>query len=103
MVYFALDRVVSYWYGLVEAGRVAEEVAVVGLVVGEFGVICVVGLDSHRIYGLDPRTFEYTNDAHEDIVVQDVLVETVFVQQYCGSKNWTERRIHELKEADLYE
>ena len=31
MVYFALDRVVSYWYGLVEAGRFAEEVPVVGL------------------------------------------------------------------------
>lgn len=90
MVDFALDQVVAYWYGLVEAGRIAEEVAVVGLVVGEFGVICVIGLDSHRICGLDPRTFEYTNDAHEDIVVQNVLVETVFVQQYCGSKYWTE-------------
>ncbi len=90
MVDFALDQVVAYWYGLVEAGRIAEEVAVVGLVVGEFGVICVIGLDSHRICGLDPRTFEYTNDAHEDIVVQNVLVETVFVQQYCGSKDCTE-------------
>ena len=80
MVYFALDRVVSYWYGLMEAGRFAEEVAVVGLVVGEFGVICVIGLDSHRICGLDPRTFEYTNDTEEDIVVQYVFVEAMLVQ-----------------------
>ena len=35
MVYFALDRVVSYWYGLVEAARFAEEVELVGLGVGE--------------------------------------------------------------------
>lgn len=69
MMDFALDRIISDGDGLVEAGRVAEEVPVVGLVVGEFGVICVIGLDSHRIGGLDPRTFEYTNDAHEDVVV----------------------------------
>ena len=80
MMYFALDRVVSYWYGLVEAGRFAEEVAVVGLVVGEFGVICVRRLDSRRACGLDPRTFEYTNDTEEDIVVQYMFVEAMLVQ-----------------------
>ena len=52
MVYFALDGVVSYWYGLVEAGRFAEEVAVVGLVVGEFWVVCTIRLDWSRIHEL---------------------------------------------------
>ena len=80
VVDLALDRVVTDGDWLVEAGGVAEEVAVVGLVVGEFGVICVRRLDSRRVCGLDPRTFEYTNDTEEDIVVQYMFIETMLVQ-----------------------
>ena len=80
VVDLALDRVVTYGDWLMETGGVAEEVAVVGLVVGEFGVICVRRLDSRRVCGLDPRTFEYTNDTEEDIVVQYMFVEAMLVQ-----------------------
>ena len=80
MVDFLLDRVVPDGDGLMEVSGLTEEFAVVGLVVGEFGVICVRRVDSRRVCGLDPRTFEYTNDTEEDIVVQYVFVEAMLVQ-----------------------
>ncbi len=33
---------------------------------------------------LKPRTFEDTNDTHKDIVVQYMLIQTMFVQEDCG-------------------
>ena len=52
VVDLALDRVVTYGDWLMEAGGVAEEVAVVGLVVGEFWVVCTVRLDSGDVHEL---------------------------------------------------
>ena len=88
VVNLALDSVATGRDQLVEVRGVVEEVAVVGLVVGEFGVIRIRRRDSRRTCAPYSRTFEYTHDTEEDIVVQYAFVETALVKQHCGDEDW---------------
>ena len=47
-----LYALVSYWYRLVKAGRLVQELPVVGFVGGEFWVVCTVRLDSGDVHEL---------------------------------------------------
>lgn len=78
-----LYALVSNRDGLMEAGCLAEKVAVVRLVSGKFRVVWMKLLLAFITGGTArERTFKHTNDTKEQLVVQNMFVHAMIIEHY---------------------